>query len=65
MDSSMNERMPTYLHVPFCCCVLSSKIFPIFPVCTFDLMFCGITTTILFVDLNLTDADCKGHDAIP
>ena len=65
MDSSMNERMPTYLHVPFCCCVLSSKIFPIFPVCTFDLMFCGITTTILFVDLNFTDADCNGHDAIP
>ena len=65
MDSSMNERMPTYLHVPFCCCVLSSKIFPIFLVCTFDLMFCGITTTILFVDLNLTDADCNGHDAIP
>ena len=22
MDSSMNERMPTYLHVPFCCFVL-------------------------------------------
>ena len=50
MDSSMNERMPTYLHVPFRCCVLSSKIFPIFPVCTFDWMFCGITTTILFVE---------------
>ena len=65
MDSSMNERMPTYLHVPFCCCVLSSKIFPIFPVCTFDLMLCGITTTILFVDLNLIDGDCNAHDAIP
>ena len=39
MDSSMNERMPTYLHVPFCCCVLSLKIFPIFPVGTFDVLW--------------------------
>ena len=29
------------------------------------LMFCGITTPILFVDLNLTDVDCNGHDSIP
>ena len=24
VDSSMNERIPTYLHVPFCCCELFS-----------------------------------------
>ena len=63
MDSSMNERMPTYLHVPFYCCVLSSKIFPIFPVGTFDVLW--RTMTILFVDPNLTDANCNGHEAIP
>ena len=62
MDSSMNERMPTYLHVPFCCCVLSSKIFPIFPVGTIDVLW--RTMTILFVEPNLTDANCNGHDAI-
>ena len=62
MDSSMNERMPTYLHVPFCCCALSSKILPIFPVGTFGVMWC--TMTILFVDPNLTHANCHGQDAI-
>ena len=63
MDSSMNERIATYLHVPFCCCAMSSKIFPIFPVGTFDVLW--HTMTILFVDPNLTDANCNGHDAIP
>ena len=29
------------------------------------LMFYGVTMTILFVDLNLTDAVCNGHAAIP
>ena len=43
MDSSMNERMATYLHVPFCCCVLSSNIFPIFPVGTFDVLWRTMT----------------------
>ena len=63
MDSWMNERMPTYLHVPFCCCVPSSKIFPFSLLA--HLMFRGVTMTILFVDLNLIDANCNGHDAIP
>ena len=50
MDSSMNEGMPTYLHVPFCCCVLSSKMFPIFPVGTFDVLWRTMTT--FFMDPN-------------
>ena len=62
MDSSMNERMPTYLHVPFCCCALSLKILPIFRVATFGVPWC--TMTILCVDPNLTDANCHGQDAI-
>ena len=63
MDSSMNESMFTYLHVPFWCYVLSSNIFLIFRVGTFDVLW--RTLTILFVDPNLIDADCDGHDAIP
>ena len=62
MDSLMIQKMPTYLHVPFCCCALSSKILPIFPVGTFGVLW--RTMTILFVDPNLTDANCHGQDAI-
>ena len=37
----MNERMPTYLHVPLCCfcAVLSSKVFPVFLLHTFPQLF--------------------------